>query len=334
MPPKRSAVSSSNSDEDGKAELPATRNRRLSDGAINAIVTNADLAEYDGHAHTGSGRSGTRSMAASTPSGSSSSISSSSIPQQQVIAQMQAMLTQFAAMSMGNSGSSSGSGAPSTAPSTSSGGNGSVNTGATDTVSRLISGLAPGGPLPTDNGDADEYGDEADDDEPAPPNNANDLRWNGIYVPANDRWAPSSISEVKAFYQSFRGRALAVRCKDIRSKHEVDTLSIICDAALAGRTDMILEIAVRRMVGVEDADANGGRDWDTATALDLAKPGALGTDELRRKVRKDAAHVKANRPKSAAAGNGSRTTAGRGGKWKGGSGGRGGGQAVNTATKR
>lgn len=97
---------------------------------------------------------------------------------------------------------------------------------------------------------------------------------------------------------------------------------------------MILEIAVRRMVGVEDADANGGRDWDTATALDLAKPGALGTDELRRKVRKDAAHVKANRPKSAAAGNGSRTTAGRGGKWKGGSGGRGGGQAVNTATKR
>jgi hypothetical protein len=72
------------------------------------------------------------------------------------------------------------------------------------------------------------------------------------------------------------------------------------------------------MVGVEDADAGGGRDWDTATLLDLTKPGSLYSDDLRRRIRRDTAQIKANRKKEA-----SRTTAGTGGNWKKKGGGRG-----------
>jgi len=158
--------------------------------------------------------------------------------------------------------------------------------------------------------------DDADDDVNDEPDqhssttSANDLKWNHIYVAERDRWAPSTVATVRAHYQSFQGRATVVRCRDIRSKHEVDTLSAICDALLADRTDIALELAVRRIVGVEEADAGGGRDWDTATALDLVRPGALGNDELRRRLRKDAAQIKSNRKESPS------TVAGVGGKWQ------------------
>jgi hypothetical protein len=147
-------------------------------------------------------------------------------------------------------------------------------------------------------------------------------------VVERDRWAPGAITSVRAHYQSFQGRATVIRCKDVHSKHEVDTLSAICDATLAGRSDVVLEIAIRRIIGVEDADNGGGRDWDVAAALDIVKPGAFGSDDLRRRLRKDAAQIKANRVKS---GTVSRTTAGTGGKWnkkKGGQGNGGGGSGA------
>lgn len=183
-------------------------------------------------------------------------------------------------------------------------------TAADASLGRLLSGMSmlglpslpvsstapPGGIAST----ADD--DEVDDDEQLQSTAAtsvNDLKWNHIYVAERDRWAPSTIAAVRSHYQSFQGRATVVRCRDIRSKHEVDTLSAICDALLADRADVALEVAVRRIVGVEEADAGGGRDWDTATALDLFRPGALGNDDLRRRLRKDAAQIKSNRKEAA-----------------------------------
>jgi hypothetical protein len=190
---------------------------------------------------------------------------------------------------------------------------------------------APGGPV-------DEIEDDDDDDEPAAParniNGINDLQWNGIYVKGSDRWAPSSVKEILSAYQSCRARCQQVRCKDIRNKHEIDTLAVIVDAAIAGRSDIILEIAIRRIHGIEDADASGGRDWDLATSVDLIRAGQLGTEELRRRARKDAVLLKSSRPKKT----GAATTGGGGGQGKkksnrGGSGGRGGGRGNTTATQ-
>jgi hypothetical protein len=139
-----------------------------------------------------------------------------------------------------------------------------------------------------------------------------------------------TINDCLAHYQSFQGRSTVVRCRDIRtrSKHEVDPFSAICAAILADRSDVALQIAIH---------AGGGRDWDTATALDLIRPGALGNDDLRRRLRKDAAQIKSNRGTGEIP---SRTTAGVGGKWqkkKGNKGGSGARQGVssssNAATK-
>jgi hypothetical protein len=202
-----------------------------------------------------------------------------------------------------------------------------------------VSTIPPGGVLgDTDYRDTGNDSDSDDDDhkDDAPKPSANDLKWNHIYVHERDRMAPGAVRMVRAHYQSFQGRATVIRCRDIRNKHEVDTLSGIADAIIAGQGEVALEMVIRRMVGVEDADAGGGRDWDTATLLDLTKPGSLYSDDLRRRIRRDTAQIKANRKKEA------RTTAGTGGNWKkkgggrglgGGSGARRGGDAGNTTTR-
>ena len=106
---------------------------------------------------------------------------------------------------------------------------------------------------------------------------------------------------------------------------------------LAGQHEIALEMVIRRMLGVEDADASGGRDWDTATYLDLVTPGTLVGDELRRRIRRETAHIKANRKKDSSSR--SRTSAGTGGAWKkggrsGASGTRRGGGGSGAATTR
>jgi hypothetical protein len=114
-----------------------------------------------------------------------------------------------------------------------------------------------------DDNDGDDSDDVEDDKHPKP--SVNDLKWNHIHVFERDRVAPDAVRSVRAHYQSFQGRATVIRCRDIRNKHEVDTLSGIADAMLAGQHEVALEMVIRRMLGVEDADASGGRDWDTAT---------------------------------------------------------------------
>jgi hypothetical protein len=182
----------------------------------------------------------------------------------------------------------------------------------------------------------DVNGDDSDEDKRDPKPSVNDLKWNHIHVFERDRVAPDAVRSVRAHYQSFQGRATVIRCRDIRNKHEVDTLSGIADAMLAGQHEIALEMVIRRMLGVEDADASGGRDWDTATYLDLVTPGTLVGDELRRRIRRETAHIKANRKKDTSAR--SRTSAGTGGAWKkggrsGGSGARRGGSSGATTTR-
>lgn len=326
MPPKRATAATSGIDE-AKIEAPANRQRRPSANSLESIATMADLADYDSPG--GSHNNGSSPRAAPSSLSSSSSTAAGSMPSPQFMSEMQSLLTRFGAtFGQSNSGGSnitSSTPAPSTTPSGGGTAIGTATTGGTisGTAARIASNMSLGGVstphvrdpvrVPPIQSVDDDNGDNNDVHVPAV--STNDLQWHGIYVHDSNRWAPSSIREVNSVYQSFRNRALAIRCRDPRNKHEVDTLSVICDAALEGRMDVVLEIAIRRMVGVEEADANGGRCWDMATALDLAKPGTLGSDTLRRQARRDAAQVRAIRSSSST--NGNRTTSGRGGKWRG-----------------
>lgn len=356
----------------GASTRMATRtNRRPSNEGLESIASDADLARYDANGVHGSGiGSGNRAI---TPSMSSGSSSPPIMLSDDESKQLQALIAKATGKPAANVAASASAHAPSTiVPRThqpSMGSNLSSGSGANSSVDpslhRLLTGVSLGAGMPmlptghtglpiapggaSDGGLIDEVNHEDDDEEeqekPAKPS-ANDLKWNHITVAERNRWAPGSVTSMRAHYQSFQARAIVLRCKDIRNKHEVDSLSAILDATLAGRSDIVLEIAIRRIVGIEDADSSGGRDWDVASALDIAKPGALGNDELRRQLRKDAAQIKANRAKSGqSSSSSSRTSPGTGGNWSksgnykkknkgsGGSGTRQGGSG-NTATMR
>lgn len=321
--------------------------RRPSNEGLESIATQADLAQYDNEQSHGSG---TRSAVASSSSSSTPILPPTMTPE---MAQMITGLYHSMIQSQPPTGTTSVSGssgsrakAPSTTKpagiSSSSSSLPSValptttsNRGITiePSVQRLVTSVAahagipilpmgavtPGGIPAEDHRQSDHERDDDDNDdgdEPPTPN-ANDLNWRHIHVAERDRYAPSSIRKTLAAFSSFQARAQVMKAKDIRSKHEVDFISIIVDAALAERTDVILELAIRRLIGVEAAENNEdgkGRDWDTATALDLTKPGSLVNEDLARRLRKDVAQIRANRVKEGG-GAKSRTAAGTGGAW-------------------
>ena len=297
--------------------------RRPSREGLESIATMADLTAYDSD---GSSSSRAHSSSSSTSTSSSAVVD----PEWQQIIQL--LVNKVGVQSPAKVSSSANTprvvapSVPSSVPSVPPPGGVTLE----PSVQRLVTAVAAGAngmpTIPIINGtitpgtvvnESNDDGDTSDDEKSAPAPSQNDLRWGHIYVPERDRWAPGAIRAVRTHYQTFQGRATVIRCKDIRNKHEVDTLSLIADAALAGRNDIVLEVVIRRLNGVEDADNGGGRDWDTATVLDLARPGLLGSDELRRRVRKDAAQLKANRKVAGTNNNGpSRTTAGTGGQWQ------------------
>lgn len=319
--------------------------RRLSREGLESIASEADLASYDTDHSSGSS---TRPPIVQSSVSVSSSLANPPAPTMMVDAEWQQIIQLL--LTKATSGvPAKAHAAPSTntprpavpplmpavpaVPSSPAIPSLSTSSGVTiePSVQRLISAVATGSGTPTplggantlipgapiNNGHEDDSDDSGSDDD-SKSSSANILSWGHIHVAERDRWAPDAVRMTRAHYQSFQGRATVVRCKDIRNKHEVDTLSIIADAALAGRNDIVLEIAVRRIAGVEDADNGGGRDWDTATILDLAKPGTLGSDHQRRRVRRDAAQLKANRKAAGGATNAgrSRTAAGTGGPWQ------------------
>jgi hypothetical protein len=183
--------------------------------------------------------------------------------------------------------------------------------------------IAPGGPG-SDVDENDDNGDAGDDDVDrgiAPSvatTGVNDLQWNHIYVRAHNRLAPTAIHTAVTHYRSMMGRCAAAgnRCSDIRNRFEVECLSAIADAAAAGRNDVVMELAVRRILGVEAADQGSGRDWHLATVLDLTKPGALVSDDMMRQLRRDVVSYKAAHAKPKSDDGKSSTAAGTGGPWR------------------
>lgn len=341
--------------------------RRPSNEGLESIASEADLAQYDTGNGNGSGTSGSgssRSMPSMSAASSSTPASASVFDSDPDISRLIGLIVakvQSAASTASAKPPSVATPKPSAPASSSSSSSGSITI--EPTVGRLINGMSsitglsvipshsasgaatiPGGASVTDDDHDSDADDEKDPVVPARPGpNTNDLVWAHIHVAEADRWAPGTVANVQAHFPSFQARATMVKCKDGRNAREVDTLSAIADAAIARRSDVVLELVIRRIFGVEEADKAGGRDWDSATVLDLTKPGALGTDDLRRRMRKDTAQLKANRSKGSSS---SRTAAGTGGAWKkktsggqggkgnyGGSGTRSGGGSGNTATK-
>ena len=78
-----------------------------------------------------------------------------------------------------------------------------------------------------------------------------------IYIESSQRWAPAEVRSTHHHYRSFRARATLIRCKDSGHRYEVENLSLLIDMLLAGRPDMALEMAIRRIAGIEDADKLG-----------------------------------------------------------------------------
>jgi uncharacterized membrane protein YgcG len=363
MPPKKQSTNiSSPAKSDGKSQAAgsgsdsARRTRRPSNGSLESVATAADLADLDANGR-GGGHGG-----APTPSSAASSSLSSSAPaamSQTEIALLQSVLSRFTS-STPAANTAAAATAPAAAPTPAQGLGAILNnlalppavptsnsvgaakgfTSALPPKASLLPALATAKRDADDDDTEDEYSDHDDSDEEklAPDDGSNDIRWRSINIPFKKRWAPASCEDTLRVYRTFSQRAMMKRCKDIRNRFEIDNLSIICDAALVGRCDVILELAIRRMMGVEAADDSGGRDWDTAAAVDVVKPGAFGNDELRRQLRKDAAAIKAAKPKQNASSGGSGRGRGRGrgrggrGRGRGGRGRGGGGAAAAAST--
>ena len=101
----------------------------------------------------------------------------------------------------------------------------------------------------------------------------------GVNIPAKERWAPTTTRNVLERFASFTARAQAARLTSQRNEHERLEVSRAVDALVEGRPDVALELLIRRLVVVEDADRSGS--WHLAPVLGFGGT-HLGDDLLRR----------------------------------------------------
>lgn len=104
------------------------------------------------------------------------------------------------------------------------------------------------------------------------------IRWGRVYVPSDRRVGRQAHEQLQATYRTHRAEAAALPLKEPRNRYEVETLSLIADAALEGRNDVVYEIAVRRMWGVRHADNTGS--WSLASSMELVRNEGYGTSDL------------------------------------------------------
>ena len=158
-----------------------------------------------------------------------------------------------------------------------------------------------------------------------------DLVHDDIYIESSQRWAPAEVRSTHHHYRSFRARATLIRCKDSGHRYEVENLSLLVDMLLAGRPDMALEMAIRRIAGIEDADKLGNYTMAKYLNQNFAQPSSMGTSSQRRQAYKDIEKINAAEKSARGSGNKSgssyKTKAKGGGKsnykGKGGSGAKG-----------
>lgn len=124
----------------------------------------------------------------------------------------------------------------------------------------------------SDSDTRDDSGDTSDD------NGGDALKWERIDIPFRDRVGLQAQEQVELTYGSHRAEVTAKPLKDSRNKHEMIHYAIIADAAAAGRNDIVLEIAARRMWGIRHADSTGS--WSFAKALEVVPVDGYGSGKL------------------------------------------------------
>jgi hypothetical protein len=98
----------------------------------------------------------------------------------------------------------------------------------------------------------------------------------------------------------------------LRNRFEADSLAVIIDAARDGRCDVVMELAYRRLLGVEAADK--ANSWTVATVMDVSRPSALLSVEAQRELDRNVQRYKAANPSGD--NKPSRTEPGTGGQWR------------------
>jgi hypothetical protein len=134
--------------------------------------------------------------------------------------------------------------------------------------------------------------------------NDDDLVHDDIYIESSQRWAPAEVRSTHHHYRSFRARATLIRCKDSGHRYEVENLSLLIDMLLAGRPDVALEMAIRRIAGIEDADKLGNYTMAKYLNQNFAQPSSMGTSSQRRQAYKDIEKI--NAAEKSARGSGSK----------------------------
>ena len=104
------------------------------------------------------------------------------------------------------------------------------------------------------------------------------LRWGRVFVPADRRVGIPAYEQLQSTYRTHRAEVAALPLKEPRNRYEVETLSLIADAALEGRNDVVYEIAVRRIWGVRHADTTGS--WSLASSMELVRTEGYGSSAL------------------------------------------------------
>jgi hypothetical protein len=272
----------------------STRDRRPSREALEAIVTNADV--HDGM--SGGGTStvpSLSSLSSNTGANPSNSIASSSISSgltslsqlsQSDIHNLMSVVAQLRVPAPSSSVSSETKahrvpGGPSTAsvypsiPIVT-----SLPPPVRDSVHSRISVV--------DDVDNDDTNPTSDDDveltTPASVNvtrdSGNDLVWDMMVIPANERMAANAIALCQRDHGTFRRRAMDKKCSDRRNVREIEVLSLIFDSLIAGRSDVAMELIARRIVGIEEADCSGS--WRIADAIQVMRAGSLMSEHHRR----------------------------------------------------
>ena len=149
--------------------------------------------------------------------------------------------------------------------------------------SSLMAGRGRGGDDASADSD-DESGGDGDDGAPlvcpGGPVMA-DLEWKGQVIAGDDRLAPRAIRIAESDFGSFSARWQFTKYRDARNNHEMENLSTMMDALLAGQVEWVCELMVRRMIAIDEADKHG--HWRMAAGLAVRESGSLlGIDHRRR----------------------------------------------------
>ena len=326
------------SDDESSTNTRSRRDRKLSAAGMESLISEADLAQLDGS------RVNTHSSSSSSASSAPSSLSYSD-DEKDVIARFIAHLRGERKKGSDKSRKQHASSVstppsmPQVAAKTDSSDNGSGISGIATGTQRLITGMStitgvstiapphsgavaitPDTVARPDSSDSESDGDDGTRriTRTLPSHvavSADDLVWRHIHVRAKKRVALHADTMTQLHYGSSVRRVADnnVRCRELRNRFEADSLAVIIDAARDGRCDVVMELAYRRLLGVEAADK--ANSWTVATVMDVSRPSSLLSVDAQRELDRSVQRYKAANTGSNSSNKPSRTEPGTGGQW-------------------